>query len=144
MGITIPLKSTIAFDTAPLIYLIEKNPAYIEQVRDFFHTCTSNQCMLVTSLITYIEVLTIPQKIGNQILTAKYRSYFTNSEFLSIYPLNIQVADKTVQFRAQYGFKAPDAIQLAIASISGADFFLTNDYHLKKCAEVNVILVGEL
>ena len=144
MGLIITPHSIVAFDTAPLIYLIERNPAHIDKVRSFFSTASSGKNTLVTSMITYIEVLTLPQRMNDKRLAAKYRSFLVNSDNVSVFPLNIQVADRTIQFRSQYKFKTPDAIQLAVAEVSGADYFLTNDHTLKQCAEVNVVLVEEL
>lgn len=74
MGLEITPNATYALDTAPLIYLIEQNPDYIETIRSFFHKAAASHCTLITSLITYIEVLTLPQKLGNHRLAAKYRA----------------------------------------------------------------------
>jgi predicted nucleic acid-binding protein len=144
MGLKITPKATYALDTAPLIYLIEQNPTYIDSVRAFFTNTANQYCTLTTSLITYIEVLTLPQKLGKNRLAAKYRAFLTNSENLTLFPINIQVADRSVFYRSTYGFKTPDAIQLAVAEISGADAFLTNDSQLKRCKEVPVYLINEI
>lgn len=143
MGLTVTANATYALDTAPFIYLIEQHPDYIDGVRSFFQSATANNCTLITSLITYIEVLTLPQKLGNDRLAAKYRAFLTNSEKLVLFPVNIQVADRTTYFRSKYGFKTPDAIQLAVAEVSGADAFITNDTKLKQCTEVPVSLLTD-
>jgi len=134
----------VALDTAPLIYLIEQHAEYAEPVRLFIDACMNKEVSLVTSMITYIEVLTHPVRLGRHDLAARYRNFLTNSERLSICPLNIQVADACIRLRAKYGFRTPDAIQLAAATTCGASCFLTNDSNLKCCAEIAVVLVSEL
>ena len=86
-------------------------------------------------------VITYPIKVGNIKLAAKYRDYFTNSANLTLYPVNLLVAEKTAFYRAEYNLKTPDAIQLAVAEICGADYVITNDEKWEKVAELNVILV---
>nr|WP_262511949.1 PIN domain-containing protein [Marinilabilia rubra] len=58
--------------------------------------------------------------------------------------INADIAKKTAEIRAKYGFKTPDAIQLASALHSGSDFFITNDNQLNKFKELKVILVDQL
>ncbi len=65
-------------------------------------------------------------------MVAKCRDYLTNSKNVSLYPLNLLVADRAVSFRSRYNLKTPDAIQLATAKICGADYIITNDRSWKK------------
>lgn len=134
----------VALDTAPLIYLIEDHVDYGEPVRLFLDACTNKGVDLITSMITYIEVLTHPERLGRRDLAARYRNFLTNSERLTIYPLTLQVADACIRLRARYGFRTPDAVQLAVATTCGAACFLTNDINLKRCEEIDVVLVSEI
>lgn len=144
MGLNLEQGMTVFLDTAPFIYLIEGHGAFSAPVRTLIDECLRLQVRILTSLITYIEVLTLPERLGRSDLTAQYRMFLTNSENLSIYPINIQVADECIRLRARYGFKTPDAIQLAVAQVCGADVVLTNDAEWKKCREVSVQLVSDL
>ena len=66
----------------------------------------------------------------------------TNMEIIEI---NQEIAKKAAQIRAEYkGFKAMDALQLSIASMSKCDLFLTNDKQLKQFREIECLTVGEL
>ena len=134
----------VALDTSPLIYLIEQHADYSEPVRLFLDACMDKGVDLGTSIITYIEVLTHPGRLGRRELAARYRNFLTNSERLTIYPLTIQVADACIRLRAKYGFRTPDAIQLAVAITCGASLFLTNDSNLKRCEDIDVMLVSEI
>ena len=81
--------------------------------------------------------------MGREDLVAKYREYFTNSENLSLYPLNLMVSEKAAEIRVDYGFKTPDAIQLATASICGADLIVTNDKEWKRFRDIPVLILSE-
>jgi predicted nucleic acid-binding protein len=46
--------------------------------------------------------------------------------------------------RALHGLRTPDAIQLATATICGADYFLTNDRKLSRVPGIEVVIVADL
>ena len=50
----------LGLDTPPFIYLIERNPAYRNQVRDVFRRITNGTLTAHSSVITLTEVLTQP------------------------------------------------------------------------------------
>ena len=144
MDVNLERGSVVFLDTAPLIYLIEDHASFHAPVRSFVERCIRERIQLVTSLITYIEVLTHPERLGRSDLVARYRMFLTNSEQLAIHPLNIQVADECVRIRAAYGFKTPDAVQLAVSRVCGAGLILTNDEAWKRYRDGRVTLVSEL
>lgn len=64
---------------------------------------------------------------------------------IDIIEINQEIAKKAAQIRANYkGFKAMDAIQLAVACLEGCDLFLTNDKQLRQFKEIKCITVEEL
>ena len=144
MGVKLQSGQTVFIDTAPLIYFIEENDRYIESLTEFFDAVTRLDIMLVTSMITYIEILSLPEKQGQAKLAARYREFLTNSEQLSIYPLTVPVAEAAIRFRAHEGLRTPDAIQLATALVCGADFVLTNDRAWRKIHTPRVVIINEL
>ncbi len=144
MGLRLVADSVVFWDTAPFIYLIEGHGVFSAPVRKLVEECVRVRAQMLTSLITYIEVLTHPERLGRNDLAARYRMFLTNSENLSIYPLTVGVADECVRMRAKYGFKTPDAIQLAVARACGASVVVTNDADWKRCRNLNVVLVSEL
>src|SRR5882672_5600933 len=52
--------SNLAFDTAPIIYFVEANPAYDELVSDIFNRVATGVINGWTSVISLIEVLVQP------------------------------------------------------------------------------------
>lgn len=144
MGVMLKPRQTVFVDTAPLIYFFEDHKIFAPLVARFLEEAFAKDVQLVTSLITYIELLTLPQRCGNERLSAKYREYLTNSERLSLYPLNVLVADAAVGFRVAYNLKTPDAIQLGTAKVCGADLVLTNDRDWRAVTELPVVMLTEV
>ena len=136
--------NVIFLDTAPLIYFFEKHPDYYPRIAALLDRILGQGVQMVTSMVTYIELATQPARQGNARLVAKYREFMTNSEGLSIHPITLDVADVAVNYRARFGLRTPDALQLAVAEVCGADWVLTNDSRWKRLPDVNVVLVSEL
>ncbi len=65
-------------------------------------------------------------------------------ENISIYPLNILVADATIRYRAKFNLKTPDAIQFATSEICGAEIILTNDYEWTKTKKPEVKILDDI
>jgi predicted nucleic acid-binding protein len=77
-------------------------------------------------------------------LVRKYRDYLTNSDNISLFPLDVDIANYVVDMRAKYNFKTPDAIQLGTAVACGADYIITNDKAWQKFEEVKVLFISDL
>jgi len=134
----------VFLDTAPIIYFIEENPAYITRLEKMFNANTKGLFIFSTSVMTLIEVLIHPLKNDEAELSEQYSNILCYSPSIEMLEINAHIAKKAAKIRAKYGFKTPDAIQLASALQSGSDFFITNDNQLNKFKELNVILVDQL
>jgi hypothetical protein len=62
----------VGLDTAPLIYFIEENPAYMPLVRPFFEAADRG-FQIVTSILTLTEVLVHPLRRVDPRLADQYR-----------------------------------------------------------------------
>lgn len=145
MGLKLKPSEKIFLDTAPFIYYFEEHPSYISKLKKLFDNVYEMKTPVITSMITYIELLTYPERTNMRKLAAKYRDSLTASELISIYPLDFHIADISVKLRAKHNLKTPDAIQVATAMASGSDYLITNDAKLKKIkAAVQVLLVSEI
>ena len=134
-------------DTAPFIYFIEKdanNPQYYDKIKNFFKNGYENHVDFVTSVITVEEYFVFPYRNNNHSLIDMFNRLVRTTN-MQVVEINQEIAKKAAQIRAEYKFfKAMDALQLAVACISGCDLFLTNDKQLKQFKEVECITVGEL
>ena len=81
---------------------------------------------------------------GKNKLVRKYRDYLANSENISLFPLDMDIADHVVELRAKHHFETPDAIQLGTAVACGADYIITNDKAWQRFEGIKVVLVGDI
>lgn len=144
MGITLKSGDIVFLDTAPFIYFFETHPDYFPALSVFFDQLYETGAQAITSIVTYIELTTQPARKGNRQLVRKYRDYLSNSQNLSLFPLDMNIADHVVELRATYNFKTPDAIQIGTAVACGADAIITNDKSWQRFDEIKVIMVRDL
>jgi len=144
MGLNLKSSDILFFDTAPFIYFFERHPEHYQPLEALFSQLYETGAQAITSVITYIELTTYPARLGESRLVKKYRDYLTNSENLSLFPLNMDIADHVANLRAKHRFKTPDAIQLGTAFACGADYVVTNDKAWQRFKEVKVVLLSEL
>lgn len=144
MGLDLSKQRQIFLDTSPFIYYFEEHPTYFDALNWLWDQIYQYDISVITSIITYIELLTLPEREGHHHLAAQYRESLTNSDRISIYPVNLLVAEATVKYRAKYQMKTPDAIQLATADICGAEIVVTNDGAWKKIDDMVVVLINEI
>jgi predicted nucleic acid-binding protein len=136
-------EKTVGLDTAPLIYFIEENPAYIETVRFFFEAMDRGDFLVVTSAVTLLEVLVHPLRSNNKELATEYRDILLNSK-LTILEVSSSIAEQAAQLRADYNIRTPDAIQISAALGAGASHFFTNDIRLPEIPSIQILSLDAL
>ena len=145
MGLSLKLKNKKVFlDTAPLIYYIEEAQKYSPILNKLFLENSKGEFLFQTSVITLLEVLVLPMCKNETRLVEEYQSILCNSPSIDIFDLTIETAKSAAAFRAKYGLKTPDSIQLATAVYYSADYFLTNDIRLKSVNEIEILILDEL
>ena len=144
MGLVDELRgSRICIDTAPFIYFIEKDPKYLNIIRPLFAEIDAGKIDAVTSTITLLEVLVLPFKTENEFLAEEYREILLHAEGLTTYEIVHEVSELSSKLRAKYAIRTPDAIQIAVGIIYGADTFLTNDSDLKKVKDISIVILED-
>ena len=144
MGLVDELRGLrICIDSAPFIYFIEKNPKYLGLLRPFFAEINAGKIDALTSTITLLEVLVLPFKTKNEPLAEKYRDILLYAEGLTTFEIFHEVSELSSKLRAKYSIRTPDAIQIAVGIIYGADAFLTNDSGLKKVKDIKVVILED-
>jgi predicted nucleic acid-binding protein len=134
---------TVGLDTAPLIYFIEENPAYIETVKLFFEAMDRGDFWVVTSTVTLLEVLVHPLRLNNIELATEYREILLNSKLMTLEVSNA-IAEQAAQLRAAHNIRTPDAIQISAALDAGATHFLTNDIKLPQIPSIQILSIDAL
>ncbi|PZS05426.1 MAG: PIN domain nuclease [Chloroflexi bacterium] len=120
----------VGLDTAPLIYYLEEEPAYVPLVAPFFSAITDGNLRAVTSTVTLVEALTKPLREGHFDIAKRYRDLLLSRAGIVLEPVSAVIAEEAAQLRARHRVRTPDALQVATARLAGASHFLTNDIHL--------------
>jgi predicted nucleic acid-binding protein len=92
----------ICIDTAPIIYLIEKHPIYLNVVRPVFAEIDAGNIEAITSTITLLEVLVQPLKIKNETLAERYREILLYSEGLTTFEILHEVSGEVAGVTSSY------------------------------------------
>ncbi len=134
----------IGLDTSPFIYFVERNPLYVDIMREVFKRLTDGDFQARSSVITLTEVLVQPLRQNNQTLANEYRNLLYNGINFKLLPLNSSIAETAARFRARYNLRTPDALQIATALENGCDAFLCNDKNLKRVTELKILILDEI
>ncbi|MCZ7402561.1 MAG: type II toxin-antitoxin system VapC family toxin [Candidatus Methanoperedens sp.] len=132
----------IGLDTNALIYYIEEHPVLMKKVEFFINKIEDGDAIGITSYVTMLELLVKPMREGRFDLVEKYRTILSGK--LEMVPLDETVSIKAAELRAKYGFRTPDAIQLASVIHKKGDVFITNDRGLKRITEIKVLALEDI
>jgi predicted nucleic acid-binding protein len=136
--------SRLAFDTSPIIYFVEANPAYDKLVSNIFNRVAAGSLEGWTSVISLSEVLVQPIMSGRSDLQIAYRELLLKSSNFHTVPINATVAETAARIRAVYGLRLPDAIQFAFALAVGCQAIVCNDHSLRRVTELSVLVLDDL
>lgn len=131
-------------ETAPLIYYVEENPAYVTKMDAIVDAVEQGSIDAVTSVITLAEVLTQPMKQGNVKLEQEYRDVLLSSAGFRLLPITASIAELAARLRARHNLRTPDALHVAAAIDAGCQAFLTNDKDIRRVTEMAILVLDEL
>ena len=133
----------LGLDTAPLIYFIEQHPRFGPMLSPVFQSMADGSCLGVTTVITLIEVLTLPLERGDLGLAEAYKAALMSGDELLLLPVDRETAELGAALRAKHGLRTPDALQVAAALNVGCEAFLTNDKALQKVDGLRVLVLDD-
>lgn len=126
MGSIIKPAATVYLDTNAIIYLTEGNPNFKASIEGFFVEIEKTGARLITSELTYTEVMVIPFRIGDAMLATAYERLLDT--LIEPLPLGRQELFMAARLRANTRkLRTPDALHLATAIVANADIFVTGD-----------------
>ena len=131
-------------DTAPVIYLVEKNPDYLAMVSEIFRRIDDGQVGAVTSPVTLAECLVHPFRLGLSQLRQDFIDVVAHGAGTTFVNLDQSIGETAGKLRAQYNLRLPDSLQIATAITSGCQAFLTNDSQLKRVTELQMLVLDDL
>lgn len=123
--------SRIFFDTNLFIYLTEGKGEERGQVRQILRRAWERSDQIVTSALTVGELLTKPLAAQDMHLVKQYEEML-RAPAVDVIAFDRQCAIPYALVRQDKSIKPPDAIQLACASASKCDLFITNDERLSR------------
>jgi uncharacterized protein len=129
----------VALDTAIFIYFIEEHPDFLPLVAPLFEQTARGKMRLVTSAVTLLEVLVVPDRAGDLRLAEQYEALLTRSRGVELVDLDRAQLRGAAQLRAAYRIRTPDALQLAAALSTRCEAFVTNDRELPDLAGLSII-----
>lgn len=134
----------MGFDTAPLIYFIERHPDYFDRMLFIMQYVDGGLVAGLSASIALTEVLVQPIRNGNNDLVGRYEAVLTRSRHFRLEPVTAGVARRAAELRARYNLRTPDALHVAAALESGCDAFLTNDSGIKRVSELRILVLDDL
>ena len=121
--------SRVFWDTNLFVYLVEGH-ARAERVVALRQRMIEREDELLTSALTLGEVLVKPLEAGDRRLRQRYEHAITTGA--TVLPFDANAAPRFAEIRRDRSIRAPDAIQLACASVAEVDLFITNDDRLSR------------
>lgn len=129
----------IYLDTNVFIALFESGQT-TELLQELVDICQKNAAdhrCLVTSELTYSELIVKPQRIGDALAVSGYDELIRTSKWLEVSPVDREILYYSALMRANFShLKLPDAIHVATAVMSRCTSFLTADLGIKDRYEV--------
>jgi len=136
--------SSLGFDTSPLIYFVERNPKYLDLVREVIRRVDRGDIEGRSSVVTLTEVLTKPKKLGDVTIETEYRSLLLSSRNFRLLPIDTDVAESAANLRARFDIRTPDALQIAAALSVNCEAFITNDARLRRVTDLKILVLDQL
>lgn len=115
--------SKFFIDTAPLIYLVEENPKFVEKISLFLADSIQNNSQLITSVLTVAEFEIKPRKLNRLDVISKFDK-IAKAAFI-VEPISWDIAKISAGLRAKYSsLKGIDSLQVACALNNDCEYSL--------------------
>jgi predicted nucleic acid-binding protein len=128
----------VGLDTNVFIYYFQQHPQLGESAKHIFSQLVAHKTKAVTSTITMIEMLSFKESEAESI---QLRDFLLEIPNLTISDVTGEVSVEAARIRRTYGFRLPDAVQLATCLLQKVDLFITNDRGLKTFKELPIVFL---
>ena len=133
----------VALDTSIFIYAFEQHPTFGPLAQCIFRALEDGLCQGYASVLALGEVLTGVKKTANNDLLFRYRDAFQRFPGLTLCDCDIAVMEMMSDLRVQYNLRTPDAIHVGTALVHDVKTFVTNDVHLRRVTDLDVIVLSD-
>lgn len=132
---------TVALDSNIFSYQFHQDPTFGPLAKQIFDKLSQDKLQAITSVITLVEVLSVKASLSK---LAQLKELLLRTPNLTMIDVNGDLAIEAARIRRKYGFRTPDAIQLAMAIHAKVKVFITNDQRLKSFKKLKIILLSEI
>jgi predicted nucleic acid-binding protein len=142
-SLILPASGLVYIDANPIIYTVEKHPAYGPLLQPLWRAAQAKTIEVITSELALMETLVGPLKSGDRQLQRDYEKALlgTDMRLLSITQFILREA---ARLRASTKLKTPDALHAATAQHAGCVLFVTNDAGFRGVAGLPVVILDDL
>jgi predicted nucleic acid-binding protein len=120
------LAGLVYLDANPIIYSVEKHPAYWPLLEPLWQAAKGKNIEIVSSDLVLMETLTGPLKSGDTALATSYEQLFQQAQ-TRLLPITHPILREAAQLRATTKLRTPDALHAATAQQVSSVQFITND-----------------
>lgn len=136
--------SIIGIDTMVFIYKFVRDERYISVVDIILNALVNNKVSGLSSVITYLEILSFPPVYNNTVLVNQYKEAFRSLDNFKFIHTNNDILEESIYLCAYYNLKIPDSLEIATAKVGGCSIFITNDKVLKRVNDyIDIILLED-
>lgn len=141
---TLTESDSIFIDTSIISYVLAEHPIYVEVAEQVLRTVQSRATTGIISIITLVEILTVPEQRGDDEASRAYEMYLRNFPHLTIREVDFEVARTAAQIRGKFKLRTPDALQIATALVAKATLIITNDKQWRgKTGTIPVLILDD-
>ncbi len=131
----------VYFDANIFIYLLEGHREFWSQIFIIEQLLLNGHMEVVTSDLTYTEILPLPARMGDERAMQRIVTYLSAFETL---PITREITIHAGILRGETGMKSPDALHVAAALHGQCQTLITNDAGLKTPKQLDKVLFREL
>ncbi|MBM3476237.1 MAG: type II toxin-antitoxin system VapC family toxin [Armatimonadetes bacterium] len=131
---------TAYLDASILIPIVQSLPAEKAQQSARLAERIGRETTWVVSDLVRMECRVRPLARGDWSMLADVERFFASPEVVCL-SFPSAVFDRAAAIRAQFGYRTPDALHLAVAVEAGCDAFVTADRHLEGFTAMPVTLL---
>src|ERR1035438_4482159 len=126
-ALNLPTTGTVYVDAQLFIYEVEARPPYQALFEPLWLALDAGRPTVVTSALTWLEVLVHPMRTGDLALQQAFGDALTRSG-VRVEAITLDILRAASRLRAEVpSLRTPDAIHAATATLTGCDLLVSHD-----------------
>jgi predicted nucleic acid-binding protein len=139
----VPSAGLVYLDTNPIIYSVERHPAYWPLLQPLWQAAKGRTIEIVSSDLALLETLVGPLKAGDTALATAYEQLFQQAQ-TRLLPITHAILREAAGLRATTRLKTPDVLHAATARQAGCALFVTNDATFRGAVSLPLVILDDL